>query len=194
MRNQWFLMWLLPAEVGGTRQPARAKRKGETIMAKRYASLTEKDREFAGRQKLFFLASASGGEVNLAPKGEDCFRFLDEKTLILLDYPGSSNRTGNDIAAGGAVTVLFCSFDDEPRVLRLFCTGEVVRSGDPAFEGLVGIFPDVAPASVRQIFRLQVQAVEGSCGLSVPIMRFDRLRESGVKHWAEKKAGIPGKD
>jgi len=25
-------------------------------------------------------------------------------------------------------------------------------------------------------------------------MRFDRLRESGVKHWAEKKAGIPGKD
>jgi hypothetical protein len=163
-------------------------------MAKRDDALTDKDREFAGKQKVFFLASASGDEVNLAPKGEDCFRFLDEKTLLLLDYPGSSNRTGSDIAAGGAVTLLFCSFDEEPRILRLFCTGTVIGKEDPAFEELVRNFPAANPSAVRQLFRLQVEAVEGSCGLSVPVMRFERVRESGVKHWAEKKAGTAAKD
>ncbi len=62
-------------------------------MGKQYKHLTEKDIAFANRQRLFFVASTSGKEVNLAPKGDDCFRFLDEKTMLILDYPGSSNRT-----------------------------------------------------------------------------------------------------
>ena len=56
-------------------------------MGKQYKHLTEKDIEFANRQHLFFIASACGKEVNLAPKGEDCFRFPDERTMLLLDYP-----------------------------------------------------------------------------------------------------------
>jgi hypothetical protein len=157
-------------------------------MGKQYPSLTDSDREFANRQRLFFIASASGHEVNLAPKGEDSLIFLDEKTLLLMDYPGSSNRTGRDIVEGGGVTLMFCSFDDESRVLRLFCTGQAFEKNHPEFDEMVRLFPDGNPAIVRQVFRLSVQVVENSCGLSVPVMRFEKLRESGVRHWAEQKA------
>ncbi|MHC1697252.1 MAG: pyridoxamine 5'-phosphate oxidase family protein [Geobacteraceae bacterium] len=161
-------------------------------MGKQYAELLEKDTEFAARQKVFFLASASGEEVNLAPKGEDCLHFLDSTTLFLLDYPGSSNRTGRDLAAGGSLTLLFCSFGDDARVLRIFCSGEVIGRGCPDFGTIVKLFPGVNPEIVRQVFRLSVQAVENSCGLSVPVMRFEKVREGGVRHWAEKKAQKAG--
>lgn len=157
-------------------------------MGKLFRYLTEKDTEFAARQRFFFIASAGGEEVNLAPKGEDCLHFVDKETLLLLDYPGSRNRTGRDIAAGGGVTVMFCSFDDDPRVLRIFCKGEVIEKDSPRFEHTVRLFPNGDPAIVRQVFRLSVEAVENSCGLSVPVMRFERTREGGVRHWAEKKA------
>jgi hypothetical protein len=156
-------------------------------MGKQYKSLTAKDREFAGLQRFFFIASASGKEVNLAPKGDDCIRFLDDKTLLILDYPGSSNRTGRDIEADGEITVLFCSFTEEPKVLRLFCKGELIGKDTPVFSELAKAFQDIDPAIVRQLFRLNVYAVETSCGLSVPVMSFERTRDKGVKHWAEKK-------
>lgn len=158
------------------------------MMGKQYRHLTEKDRAFAAGQRFFFIASAAADEVNLAPKGEDCLLFLDEQTLLLLDYPGSSNRTGRDIAAGGGVTLMFCSFDDEPRVLRIFCKGEVIGKDSPRFEDTVRLFSNGDPAIVRQLFRLCIEAVENSCGLSLPVMRFERNREGGVRHWAEQKA------
>ncbi len=156
-------------------------------VGKQYKFLTKKDMEFATLQRLFFIASASGKEVNLAPKGDDSIRFLDDKTLLILDYPGSSNRTGRDIEADGEITLLFCSFAEEPKVLRLFCKGEIIDKGVPVFGELVKTFQDIDPAIVRQLFRLNLYAVETSCGLSLPIMRFERTREKGVKHWATKK-------
>lgn len=163
-------------------------------MAKQYAALLEKDIEFASRQKVFFLASASGAEVNLAPKGEDCLLFLDPTTLVLLDYLGSSNRTGRDLAAGGSLTLMFCSFDDDARVLRIFCSGEVIGKEHPDFDAFVKFFPAGNPEIVRQVFKLSVQAVENSCGLGVPVMRFEKVRDGGVRHWAEKKALKAGSD
>ncbi len=156
-------------------------------MGKQYKCLTEKDIEFASRQHLFFIASACGKEVNLAPKGEDCLRFLDEKTILILDFPGSSNRTGRDIEAGGEVTLMFCSFEEEPKVLRIFSKGELVEKGAPLFGELLKNFPEVNPAIVRQLFMLGIYAVETSCGLSVPVMKFEKTREKGVSHWASKK-------
>jgi hypothetical protein len=157
-------------------------------MGSQYAEVLEKDKEFASRQKVFFLASASGEEVNLAPKSEDCLLFLAPTTLLLLDYPGSSNRTGRDLSVGGSLTLMFCSFDDDARVLRIFCSGEVIGKEHPEFETIVKRFPAGNPEIVRQVFRLSVRAVENSCGLSVPVMRFEKSREGGVRHWAEKKA------
>ena len=157
-------------------------------MPKQYFPLTEKDREFAMRQRVFFLASASGDEVNLAPKGEGSIVFVDGSTILLLDYPGSTNRTARDVESGGNVTVMFCSFDEEPRIMRVFCAGSLIRKGDPRFEESVALFPDGNPEIVRQVIRLDVKGVENGCGLSVPVMKFERTREKGVRHWAEVKA------
>jgi hypothetical protein len=157
-------------------------------MSKQYSSLTEKDREFAARQKMFFIASSSGGEVNLAPKGEGGMAFVDGCTMLMLDYPGSTNRTALDVEAGGNVTVMFCSFDEEPRIMKVFCVGSLIRKGDPGFAESVALFPDGNPDIVRQVIRLDVKGVENGCGLSVPVMRFEGAREKGVRHWAEVKA------
>ena len=110
-------------------------------MGKQYSELLEKDREFASRQKVFFLASASGEEVNLAPKGEDCLLFLDPGTCFSLITPGAATEPGRDLAAGGFLTLMFCSFDDDARVLRIFCSGEVIGKENPEFEAVVKSFP-----------------------------------------------------
>lgn len=157
-------------------------------MSKQYSSLTDKDREFAARQRMFFVASSSGGEVNLAPKAEGGIVFVDGSTMLMLDYPGSTNRTAQDVEAAGNVTVMFCSFDEEPRIMKIFCVGSIIRKEDPRFKESVALFPDGDPDIVRQVIRLDVKGVENGCGLSVPVMRFERAREKGVRHWAEVKA------
>lgn len=54
-------------------------------MGKQYKNLTDKDIEFIKTQKLFYLASCSGNEVNLSPKGYDTIRVMNHNTLIFLN-------------------------------------------------------------------------------------------------------------
>ena len=79
-------------------------------MGKQYKQLKEKDIAFIQEQKLFYLASCSGAEVNLSPKGYDSIRVLDASTLLFMQYPGSGNRTYRDADAGGEVTLVFNAF------------------------------------------------------------------------------------
>jgi hypothetical protein len=66
-------------------------------MGKQYKELTPENIEFIKEQKLFYLASCSGTEVNLSPKGFECIEVLNAHSLLYLDYPGSGNRTARDI-------------------------------------------------------------------------------------------------
>jgi hypothetical protein len=92
-------------------------------MGKRYEKLSDLDKEFITNQHMFFIASCSGKEVNLSPRGYDCFRVTGDSEAVFLDYAGSGNRTATDITANGEVTVVFCSFDEKPLILRLFLQG-----------------------------------------------------------------------
>jgi len=73
-------------------------------------------------------------------------------------------------------------------IYGIFCSGEVIEKENPEFEAVVKSFPAGDPEIVRQVFRLSVRAVENSCGLSVPVMRFEKKRDGGVRYWAENKA------
>ena len=46
-------------------------------MGKQYKVLTDKNIEFIKQQKLFYIASSSGKEVNLSPKGYDTIKVLN---------------------------------------------------------------------------------------------------------------------
>ena len=153
-------------------------------MGKQYKELSQRDMEFIKAQKLFYIASCSGKEVNLSPKGYDTIRIVDETTVVYLDYPGSGNRTYRDLKAGGDVTVLFNAFEGKPQIMRLFCKGDVIAPDMPKFAEYRALFSEEDQA-VRNIFELKIYAVETSCGESVPVMEYKHDRNE-IKEWVEK--------
>jgi hypothetical protein len=155
-------------------------------MGKQYKNLSKSDIEFIQTQKLFYIASASSHEVNLSPKGYDSIHISDPNTLYMIDYLGSGNRTARDIDEDGEVTLLFNAFENTPKILRCFCKGEIISKEDDAFRSASALFTE-DPSAIRQIFRFKVYAVESSCGMGVPIMKYQEER-SGVREYALKMA------
>jgi len=155
-------------------------------MGKQYKTLTGKDIDFIKKQKLFYLASCSGKEVNLSPKGYDSIRVLDKQTLLYLDMPGSGNRTHRDAMAGGEFTLVFNAFEGQANITRLFCKAESIEKEDERFEGYLSHF-GVEPSYIRQLFVFDIYAVESSCGMAVPYMKYEKQRNS-LKNWAKNMA------
>lgn len=155
-------------------------------MGKQYKTISEDNAAFIKAQKLLFLASCSGGEVNISPKGYDCFRVLDQSTALYLDYPGSGNRLARDISAGGEVTVMFCAFEGSPKILRLFCDGDLVEKTDTRFDELLKLhFGHVPVNDIRRLVSLKVYAVEDSCGFGVPYFTYAGERDD-LHNWVDK--------
>ena len=155
-------------------------------MGKQYKALTSKDIEFIKEQKLFYIASCSGQEVNLSPKGYDSIRVLDALTLLYLDFPGSGNRTYRDAVGGGEFTLVFNAFEGHAKILRAFCKAEPIEKDDERFEGYLSHF-DVNGSLIRQLFVFDIYAIESSCGDGVPYMKYEKERKS-LRKWAKNMA------
>jgi len=154
-------------------------------MAKFYPALTDELRAFIARQPLFFTASAAAeGRVNLSPKGMDSLRCLDDQTVAYLDVTGSGNETAAHLLADGRLTLMFCSFDTQPLILRLYGRGRVVRPRDEEWQPLFERFEPLPGA--RQIMVLDIEAAQTSCGYGVP--RYELIGERDtLRRWAENK-------
>ena len=155
-------------------------------MGKQYTALNEEDIDFIKQQKLFYIASCSGKEVNLSPKGYDSIRVLDKHTLIYLDFPGSGNRTYRDAMADGEFTLVFNAFEGNANILRVFCKAEPIEKNDARFEVYLSHF-GVNGKHIRQLFLFDIYAVETSCGMGIPYMKYEKERK-GLKNWAENLA------
>ena len=113
-------------------------------MGKVYEEIDERLAELIESQHLFFVATAplsAEGSVNLSPKGLDSFSILDPHTVAYLDLVGSGAETIAHLRENGRITILFCSFEGPPRLLRLYGRGEALEPGDEDFEALVSRFP-----------------------------------------------------
>jgi len=152
--------------------------------------LNEIDDELAawiGRQPLFFVATAplaADGHVNCSPKGGDSFRLLGPKLVAYLDYTGSGVETAAHLKENGRIVIMFCAFDGKPQIIRLYGTGTVVTSDDPAFPDLASHFP--ANAGARAVVSVEVERISTSCGFSIPLMDFRENRDV-LDKWAEAK-------
>ncbi|MFZ0105436.1 MAG: pyridoxamine 5'-phosphate oxidase family protein [Thiobacillus sp.] len=154
-------------------------------MARFYPALEVRHRDFIAAQKLFFTATApSDGHINLSPKGMDSLRVLDPRRVAYLDLTGSGNETAAHLRSDGRMTVMFCSFDAEPLILRLYGRGRVVRRQDAAWAELRQHFP-VLPGE-RQLIVLDIDSVQTSCGYAVPLFDYRGERDT-LARWAEKK-------
>lgn len=164
-------------------------------MAKLYDTLNETLKQFIHEQKLFFVASVAAGEnVNLSPKGYETLAIIDNTTVCYLDYPGSGNETATHTRSGGRLTMMFCSFEKKPLILRLYGEGEVVSTEDERFDKLISLFKEKELDIVRQVIVLNIKSVMTSCGYGVPFFEYKGDRNQ-LRDWSliKAKEGTLGK-
>lgn len=139
-------------------------------MAKEFPRIDESLRDFIDDQAVFFVATApsEGGRINLSPKGyRDTFAVLDDHAVAYLDLFGSGVETIAHLRDDGRITVMFCSFTRNSRILRLFGTGRVVPPDDAEFTSLLTHFGG-HHAGIRAVVVVDVERIADACGFAVP--------------------------
>lgn len=148
-------------------------------MATFFNTITPDIREFIYNQHLFFVSTAptETGEVNVSPKGYDTLRIIGESKILYLDYHGSGNETAIHLKQNKKITFMWCSFEENPLILRVYGRGKVLDKGTEGYtETLNEHFSGYEERIVRQIFDIDVLSVQKSCGWGVPFMKFDKDR------------------
>jgi hypothetical protein len=165
-------------------------------MGKTYAGLDKRLAEFIRSQHLFFVATApsgAGGHVNVSPKGyRDTFAVLGPKTFAYLDLTGSGAETIAHLRQNGRITLMFCSFGDAPKILRIYGTGRPVLPADPDWPELAAQFrrndqagPD--RGNQRAIIVVEADRIADSCGYAVPVMESLEERDL-LNRWSDRKS------
>jgi len=154
-------------------------------MAKQYTEITTDIKTFIAQQKIYFVGTADvNGRVNVSPKGADSFRVLDKNRVAWLNLTGSGNETAAHLLEQNRITIMFCSFEKHPVILRLYGSGKAVYPKDPQWDELATLFP--AHTGSRQIFDINIDLVQTSCGYQVPFYEYKSERNT-LEKWAEKK-------
>lgn len=159
-------------------------------MAEFFDALTEDHIAMIVAQPVFFVATAAAdARINLSPKGlADTLRVLSPTRVAYLDLGGSGNETNAHLMADGRITVMVCNFQQPALILRIYGKGRAVLPADSEWEELAAHFA-LLPGT-RQIFDIAVESVQTSCGWGVPLMEFDRQRETLTKYHRQAEPGV----
>lgn len=154
-------------------------------MGQRYSEISDRQKQFVEAQKLFFVGTAAAdGRVNISPKGMDCLRVLDKNRVAWLNVTGSGNETAAHVQESSRMTIMLAAFDGAPMILRLYGNAKAIHKHDSEWNELFSLFPPIPGA--RQIFDLEVDLVQTSCGMAVPFFDYVGEREQ-LNEWAIKK-------
>lgn len=154
-------------------------------MAQRHDRLEQSHIDFIDRQHLFFVGTAGAeGFVNVSPKGMDSLRVVDPGRVLWLNLTGSGNETAAHVRENRRMTLMFCGFEKEPMILRLYGDAGVIHPRDAAWQELIARFPSYTGA--RQLFDLRLKLVQTSCGFAVPFYEHKGDRPT-LEKWASKR-------
>lgn len=159
-------------------------------MAQQFPALTDRLIDFIRAQHLFFVGTATAdSRVNISPKGMDALRIINANRLMWLNVTGSGNETAAHVQHHPRMTIMFAAFTGKPLILRLYGKATAIHQRDPEWQSLYPQF-DPLPGA-RQIFMLDIDLVQTSCGMAVPLFDYIGDREL-LNNWAEKhgEAGI----
>jgi hypothetical protein len=159
-------------------------------MSTEYQSISDKLIAFIQQQQIFFVGTAdSDSRVNVSPKGADAFRVLGQNRVVWLNLTGSGNETAAHLLNNNRITIMFCSFSAKPVILRLYGKARAIHPRDREWPKLVALFE--ANLGARQIFDVDVDLIQTSCGYQVPLYQFEGQR-ANLDRWVENKgeAGI----
>jgi len=167
-----------------------------------YPELDDRLIRFITSQPVFFVATApgldadgTGGHVNVSPKGyRDTFAVLDPLTVAYLDLTGSGAETIAHLRQNGRITIMFCSFDRTPKIVRIYGTGRAVLPADPDWAQLAAHFsadPDIGTrpdrGNRRAIVVVGIERIADSCGYAVPVMELIEERDL-LTRWSERRS------
>lgn len=154
-------------------------------MGKQYTQLPDNLTDFIARQKLFFVGTAAAdGRVNVSPKGMDTLRVVAANRVVWLNLTGSGNETAAHLREQPRITLMFCAFEGDPLILRLYGHARALHPRDPEWSTLLPLFPNLNGA--RQIVDVAIDLVQTSCGMGVPLLDFKAGRDQ-LEKWADKK-------
>lgn len=162
-------------------------------MGKIFDSIDANLRAWIEDQPMWFVATAplgAEGHVNMSPRGHDSFSILDPHRVGWVDYTGSGVETIAHIRENGRVCLMFNSFGQRPRIVRLHGRGSVCLPGSAGFDEVAARHPE--HPSTRAVIAVDVTRVSGSCGWGVPVMEMAGERDL-IRQHAEKK-GPDGMD
>jgi hypothetical protein len=162
-------------------------------MGKVHDGIDGRLRAFVESQHVFFVATAplAGGRVNVSPKGiGGTFVVVDEHTVAYLDITASGAETIAHLRepGNGRITLMFCSFDRSPDVVRLHGHGRVVSRYDDEFADWLPRFGETRGA--RAVIVVDVERVSDSCGYGVPLMEVTGERHLLPEHMERKGEAI----
>ncbi|MGY3968298.1 pyridoxamine 5'-phosphate oxidase family protein [Aeromonas enteropelogenes] len=154
-------------------------------MGQLFEALSPQHVAFIEAQKIYFVATAADqGTVNLSPKGGDSLRVIDAHTLAWLNLTGSGNESAAHVLHNPRMTMMFCAFEGAPLILRAYGQARVLHRGDTGWEAALARFP--ASIAARQIFLLDIERVQASCGMSVPLYEYQGDR-ADLANWSERQ-------
>jgi hypothetical protein len=159
-------------------------------MGQQFSELSQEHIDFIAEQKMYFVATAtSESKINLSPKGQDSFRVIDAKKVAWLNLTGSGNESSAHVQIDKRMTIMFCAFEGKPIILRIYGKAKVIHQNDTNWEEYYSLFSQLP--GTRQIFIVEIELVQTSCGMSVPFYKYIGEREQ-LKNWAiaKGKSGI----
>ena len=158
-------------------------------MATYHSSITDEQAQLIRSSVVFFVASADPalahgpndvGPINISPKGGVPLHILDPNCVAFLDYVGSGNETTRHSVAGGPVTLMVCSFEEEnAAIVRLYGRARVTPLADsPLTPLLLERTAQDLKSPPRQVIEIEIEQTRTSCGYGVPVMAFVRDRHT----------------
>tara|TARA_Y100001970_G_scaffold237057_1_gene297260 strand:+ start:413 stop:988 length:576 start_codon:yes stop_codon:yes gene_type:complete len=154
-----------------------------------FDQLTDGHIDFIKNQKVFFVATAvEEGTINLSPKGLDSLRVVENNRILWMNLTGSGNETAAHVQENPRMTIMMNAFEGKPLILRIYGQARVIHHLDEDWQELVDLFP--YSEGSRQIFDLNVEKVQTSCGWAVPEYEFKKHRN--ILDKSNKVAGERG--
>ncbi|KFA62322.1 hypothetical protein S40285_06367 [Stachybotrys chlorohalonatus IBT 40285] len=142
---------------------------------KLYPSLSDDLADWVQRQPVFFTGTAPthAAHINVSPKGlaDSHFAVIDANQCAYIDRTGSGCETISHAYENGRLCLMFMSFGESPRILRLFCRATVVEWDQPGFPDWVRKVARgkrEAFDGARAVIICDIWQVQTSCGYGVP--------------------------
>ena len=116
-------------------------------------------KNFIENQKIFFVGTArASGTINVSPKGMDTFRIVKNNKIVWFNLTGSGNETAAHLLENNRMTIMFCSFEKTPLILRLYGNARIYYENDQMYDEHIGLFKDFIGA--RQIVVMKINLIQ----------------------------------